>query len=106
MRPSPAYRYVDMPSQSESNADMRTFKVIGPFHGDGQIELCCPKCGTDAAVPTFGSAGAMIIASCGLGLVLDPPGTQVRPGFLPDTIQCRKCKTIWTSEDEDVREAV
>jgi len=85
---------------------MRTFKVIGSFESDGKIELCCPKCLTDAVVPTSGYPGALIIASCGLGLILDPPSAKLRDGFLPSTIQCRKCKTVWTSEDDDVREAV
>ena len=85
---------------------MRTFKVIGEFKADGHIPMCCPKCETDAHVPTNGSPGCSIMATIGLGIVTDPAGAEPRRGFIPETIQCRKCKTVWTSEPEDVRQAV
>ena len=85
---------------------MLTFKVIGAFEGDSWLELCCPKCGREANVPTNGRPGCLIIARCGLGLVTDPPGHTPPSSFMPATIQCRKCRTVWTSKDSDVREAV
>jgi hypothetical protein len=85
---------------------MRTFKVISPFKGDGFINLCCQKCGTEAYVPTKGYAGGLVIARVGMGLVMDPPDARPPDEYMPSAIQCRKCKTIWSSEAEDVREAV
>ena len=85
---------------------MRTFNVIGEFDADGFIELCCPKCLTDALVPTNGRPDAMVIASFGLNLITDPPLTKLRDDYMPSTIQCRKCKTVFTSEKSDVRQIV
>lgn len=86
----------------------RTWKVLVPFDADGFIELACTKCGSDARLPTNGSAGCLIIAAFGLGLVTDPPGSIPRPGFMPAAIQCRACGTVWDSRPEvaDVRQAV
>ena len=87
---------------------MRTWKILVPFDGDGFIDLACNNCGQDARMPTNGRPGCMIIAACGLGLITDPPGAEVRAGYMPAAIQCRKCSTVFDSRPEEslVRQAV
>lgn len=90
----------------------KTWKVLKWVHpqtgeADGTIELACPKCERDAHIPTSGHPGVMIIAAFGLALITDPPGVAPRKDWMPDEIQCRGCRTIWTSdpiEDEELLE--
>ena len=64
-----------------------------------KIELSCPHCETDAEVPCGAHYGGQIIAAIGLQLVFDPPGFIPPFNFLPDEIQCRKCRHIFVSEE-------
>jgi len=77
---------------------VKTWKVLSPFETDGgTVDLICPHCMTDATVQTNGKVP--VIAVLGLGLVLDPPDFPVPDNFLPNTIQCRGCRRIYSSED-------
>jgi len=46
-------------------------------------------------MPTAGYPGCLIIGVVGMGLILDPPGATVVPGFMPDEVQCRRCRKIF-----------
>jgi hypothetical protein len=76
---------------------MKTWKVITPanFEADGHLELICPECGQEAAMPTHGSPRCLIIAACGLNLITDPPNAKLPDGHLPIIVQCRKCRNVW-----------
>lgn len=55
-------------------------------------------------MPTGKTSGALLIAAIGLNLVFDPPGHVPPEGFMPDEVQCRTCRKIFTSlEAEHVR---
>lgn len=80
----------------------KTWKVLRWEHeheADGVLELQCPCCEVDALLPTFGPS-PLIIAAIGLSLVFDPPGARPAPDFMPDEIQCRYCRRIFTSDSE------
>lgn len=76
----------------------RTWKVLdADFVGDGgEVELIC-RCGYDAIVPTRGR-GPMVIATIGMGLVLDPPWSPPPPDWMPETLQCRRCRRIYRTD--------
>ena len=83
----------------------RTWKVVSwPLLADrspdGAVELACNKCGHEAFVPTSGPSGDLLIAAVGMSLIFDHSGHQPPDVFLPEAIQCRKCRTVWTSEKE------
>lgn len=77
----------------------KTWKVLEwDFEPDGGIELICPKCGTEALMPTHGTSPP-IIAAIGLALVMDhgePPES-----FLPAVVACRYCRSIWNSKPQE-----
>jgi hypothetical protein len=75
---------------------MKTWRVIGEYEGDGHIDLICDHCGQDAQCPTRGRAP--VIAVIGLRLILDPPNAPVPDDYLPESIQCRRCATIYEAE--------
>ena len=82
---------------------MRTWKVLEPddFEETGEpVGTTCPNCWADADLPTHGHPGALIIATMGLGIVFDPPDHTPPDGWLPTTIECRRCHHIY-SEGED-----
>jgi hypothetical protein len=68
------------------------------FEPSGEIELQCPGCGHDAALPFREWPENMVIASTGLTLYYDHPG--MKPPFrqLPDEIRCRKCHRRFEKE--------
>lgn len=57
-------------------------------------ELACSECGAEAWVP-IGNPGCLIIAAIGLRLIFDPAGHRPPPNFMPQTIRCRNCRTVW-----------
>ncbi len=63
------------------------------------VPLQC-DCGTEAICPSGILGNGIIIAAIGMGLVFDPPGIRPSDGFLPDTIQCRRCGRIHSSDME------
>jgi hypothetical protein len=72
---------------------VKTWKILdyGPVEqGAPVVEFGC-LCGYEAMVPVKGRA----LAQIGAGIVFDTRG-----GALPDSIQCRKCRRIY-SKDED-----
>jgi len=76
----------------------RTWKVLkwdNPGTIIDWIPLPC-KCGYEADCPT--NVDLPIIAMIGMGLVFDPPNYEPPPNFMPNEIQCRRCKRIYTDE--------
>jgi hypothetical protein len=61
-----------------------------------QISPVCPKCGRDAVLEIGDTPGGTIIATIGLGIVFDPPGYVPPENFMPQEIQCRGCRSIWS----------
>ena len=59
------------------------------------IVLTCPKCGADIKCETHGEIQATPIASIGLSVVFDPPGYEPPKDWLPETIKCKLCKTVY-----------
>ena len=89
---------------------MRTWKTLGwrdkPIKTQS-ISLICPHCATDAEIDVGHTEGAMIIAAIGLGVIFDPPSYTPRDNFMPDRIQCRKCRRVYDSmETVNVREVL
>ena len=85
---------------------MKTWKILDWSNKPGgipegePIPLMCPNCGNDADLQTAGVTNPPIIAITGLDIVFDPP-TYEPPGYwLPKTIQCRKCRIIYSSKKE------
>lgn len=82
----------------------RTWKVVKwesrpPGIPDGEpIPLMCP-CGYDAMMPTAGHPGCLIIAAVGMGLITDPPGMRPPKSFMPDEVQCRRCRKVYGSDE-------
>lgn len=67
------------------------------FEPTGVIALSC-ECGLDAEMPFREWEGNPVIAAIGLSLVFDKPGMGQPPhAMLPETVQCRKCRRIFTS---------
>ena len=66
--------------------------------GDG-LMLACSNCGNDALMPT-GIFKSPVIAAIGLSLVFDNPSYVPEENLMPSEVQCRKCKTIWTSDPD------
>lgn len=60
----------------------------------------CPKCGWDGELEVGPTPGATILATIGLGIVFDPPGYQPPAAFMPQAIQCRGCRRVWSTEEE------
>ena len=85
---------------------MKTWKILdwsnrpeGIPKGES-ISLMCPNCGNDAGLQTAGVTNPPILAIMGMGIVFDPP-TYIPPEYwLPETIQCRKCRIIYSSGKE------
>lgn len=72
---------------------VKTWKVLDygtVLEGSRAVEFTC-ECGCEAEVPV----GGRVLAQIGMGLVFDTTG-----GALPRTIQCRKCRRIYTTEGE------
>jgi len=89
---------------------MRTWKVLsddGPREGE-PVPLTC-ECGVEALVPTKGDPGAPIVAIVGRAIIFSPAGHDPPDDWLPESIQCRRCARIYSSEEvegADVREVV
>jgi hypothetical protein len=62
-----------------------------------EIPLCCPNCASDAILEIGETPGATIIAAIGLGIIFDPAGYTPPKNFLPDEIQCRTCRKIFSA---------
>jgi hypothetical protein len=79
---------------------------LSDFESDGELALMCLNCETDALCPTHGFAN--VIAVIGMSIILDPPSAVMPAGFLPPTIECRKCGSIYSKEgvESDVRQAL
>lgn len=77
---------------------MRNWRVLSEFDGEGLVTLTCPECGLAALCP-IKIDGPKIISTVGLRLVLDPPDAEVPDDFMPEEIQCKDCRTIFTSEE-------
>lgn len=79
---------------------MRTWKVIKwkpePSEIEDWVPLDC-TCGYEAMCPA--AEKAPVIAAFGMALVFDPPGYSPPDNYLPNIIQCRKCKKIYTDEE-------
>ena len=65
-------------------------QVSGPVR---QIDYDCPRCGYEAKLPVNGIA----IAQTSYGAVI----FDAKPYAMPMTIQCRKCRRVYTNEPED-----
>ena len=81
---------------------MRTWKVIKwdnkPEHLK-TIELACRHCGQEAEVEADAVAASHIIAIIGgMGFIFDPAGYHPEDNWMPNEIQCRKCRRIYTDE--------
>ena len=64
---------------------------------DGEpIPLLC-QCGRDAECPTCGYPGASVIATFGLRVVFEPAGHIPPKHWMPQEIQCRKCRRVYFS---------
>jgi hypothetical protein len=72
---------------------------------DGEpVELCCPHGeGHWALVPTAGPPGSMVIAVMGMSVVFDRPSNVPPTYWLPDEIQCRKCRRIYSRDSATAR---
>ena len=82
---------------------MKTWKILswsnrpeGIPEGE-PIPLMCPNCETDADLRTAGVTNPPILAIMGMGIVFDPPTYKPPEYWLPETIQCRKCRIIYSS---------
>lgn len=83
----------------------RTWKVLSwPLlcgrAPDGELELACNKCGHEATLPTLGSSGDLVVASVGMHLIFDRAGHVPPPEFMPEAVQCRNCRTVWSGAKE------
>lgn len=88
-----------MVSNDMVTARVKTWKILSEFQTDGgRIGLICPQCGTEASLATCGPRPA-IIAIIGLRLVLDGPPPP--DSYMPDEIQCRTCRRIFSSEVQE-----
>jgi hypothetical protein len=56
-------------------------------------------------MPTHGNPGSSVIATIGLGLIFDSPGHIPPDGYLPEAVQCRKCRNVFDAEAVDRLEA-
>ena len=57
----------------------------------------CPKCGWDGELEVGETPDALILATIGLGIVFEPAGYRPPQNFMPDAIQCRGCRSIWST---------
>ena len=62
------------------------------------VPLMCPNCETDADLRTAGVTNPPILAIMGMDIIFDPPTYKPPKYWLPKTIQCRKCRIIYSSE--------
>ncbi len=61
------------------------------------IEMTCPECQATITVrPRYPLNDALVIATIGLGVVFDPPGYKPPKDWLPDSIQCPRCRKLFT----------
>jgi hypothetical protein len=67
------------------------------------LMLCCPRCQTDQQLEVGHTPGGVIIAAMALTIVFDPPNYKPRDNFMPESIQCRNCRKIFSSEVTHVR---
>ena len=84
---------------------MRTWNVIRWVKEPDEIKHWVPldcDCGYEACAPAL--IKAPIIASFGMRLVFEPSDWNPPEGFLPEVIQCRKCKKVAFSEDIDLKD--
>lgn len=66
---------------------------------DGEsISLQCKACEEDMDCPTAGDPGSPIIAMFGMSVVFDNPTHKPPKGWLPDVIQCPKCKAEYSAD--------
>jgi len=78
---------------------MRTWKSLAWINepkDKSSIVLVCEGCGNESRCETA-LHGPVVIAAIGLRIVVDPPGAEVPDNFLPDEIQCRHCRRIYSS---------
>ena len=87
---------------------MATWKVLRwdsrPEHGR-YLPLTCNHCDYEADCPVGEHPGGLVIAIIGMGIIFDPPGYHPGPNFMPQELQCRNCRRIYSSDEEaeDVR---
>lgn len=62
-----------------------------------EMEMSCPSCGEAASLP-YTDPGCKIIGAIGLSVVFDNPDFKPAQKFMPDEIQCRSCRKIFSVE--------
>ena len=60
------------------------------------VEMTCPGCRATAML-TMMEPGNPVIASIGLNLVFDDPDFTPPHKFMPEEIQCRSCRKIFSA---------
>ena len=61
------------------------------------LQMCCPNCGVEAAL-AMTAPGCVVIGTVGLSVVFDSPSFKPATNFMPDVIQCRACRKIFSGE--------
>jgi rubredoxin len=81
---------------------MKTWKILSWLNKPERITtigLCCPHCGVDAELEIGTNLGSAVIAAIGLSLVFDNPDNVPPDNAMPDEVQCRSCRLIFTDKE-------